>query len=148
MSNTARRSGIADSRAGSRDACSTTVPTRLAVVPIHATLLLDRGKRWPEAGEFAQRHLLGVRQNPTPADQASEIAVQPSDCVFREPMQSRRREHSVHLWLGNSIDPRRVVQVSAHDPHAVVVGKRRRREGEQHRIDIHSDRARLGQPIE
>jgi hypothetical protein len=52
------------------------------------------------------------------------------------------------LGLGQGIAPPWVAQVRAHDPHAVVIGERCRRYGEQHRIDVDSDRVCPGQPIE
>ncbi len=63
-------------------------------------------------------------------------------------MQRGRREYGVDLGLGQGIAPPWVAQVRAHDPHAVVIGERCRRDGEQHRIDVDSDRVCPGQPIE
>jgi hypothetical protein len=124
------------------------IPARLAAIPTRLAMSLDLGKRGSQVREFGQRHLLAVRQHPTQPDQASKIAIQPPDGALAEPMQRGRREHGVELELGQSVGPPCVVQVSPHDPHAVVVGERCRRDGEQHRIDVHSDRARPWQPIE
>ena len=49
--------------------------------------------------------------------------------------------------LGQGIAPPPVSQVGVYDVHAVVVAERRRRDGEEHRIDVHSDRVCPGQPI-
>jgi hypothetical protein len=56
-------------------------------------------------------------------------------------------ENGVHLF-GYQIHPRRVAQVGVHNAHAVVTGEGRRRDCEQDGIDIDTDRARRGEPIE
>jgi hypothetical protein len=63
-------------------------------------------------------------------------------------MQRGRRDDGVDVGLGQCIAPPWVAQVRAHDAHAVVMRERCRRDGEQHRIDVDSDRVRPGQPIE
>lgn len=63
-------------------------------------------------------------------------------------MQCGRREHRVDPGLRQGIAPPWIAQVRAHDLHADVIGERRRPDGEQHRIDVDSDRARPGQPVE
>jgi hypothetical protein len=110
--------------------------------------LLDLGECGPQAREVGQRHPFAVRHHATRTDQAREIAVQAADGVLGEPMQRGRRDDRVDLALREGIAPPGVAQVRAYDLHAVVIGERRRRDGEQHRVDVEGDRACPGQPIE
>jgi hypothetical protein len=63
-------------------------------------------------------------------------------------MQRRSGEHSIDLRLEHRIHPRRVAQVSVHNPHAVIIDEGRRSDGEQNRINIHNDRACRREPVE
>jgi hypothetical protein len=124
------------------------VPTGPAVAAARLVLLIDLGEGGPEPGEIGQRHPFAVRHHATRTDQGREIAVQAADSVLGKPMQRGRRYHGIDWGLGQGFTPRRVAQVGAHDVDTVVVGERRPTDGEQHRIDVDGDRARLGQPIE
>ena len=111
------------------------------------TFARNLGQSAAEAGMFHQRHLFGVGDHTARADYVSDIAV-----------------HPLHRFLGSQCSAVAVITAStcsvtssthagsrrsaAHNPHAVVAGEGRRRDREQDGVDIDSDGAGRGEPIE